>query len=90
MDSQVRVDVSYTDGHGTAESLTSAATGPVANVNDAPTGAVGLVGTASENQTLTASTSGIGDADGLGAFSYQWARSTDGGATWSNVSGATG
>ncbi len=90
VNSQVRVGVSYTDGHGTAESMTSAATGPVTNVNDAPSGSVGLVGTASENQTLTASTSGIGDADGLGTFTYQWARSTDGGATWSNISGATG
>ena len=88
-DSQIQVSVSYTDGHGTAESLTSAATGPVANVNDAPTGAVGITGTATEDQTLTANTSGIADADGLGAFSYQWARSTDGGTTWSNIGGAT-
>ena len=34
----VRVTVSYTDGGGTAESLTSAATGAVANVNDTPVG----------------------------------------------------
>ena len=33
---------------------------------------------------LTADTSGIADADGLGA-SYQWQRSSDGGASWSNV-----
>ena len=32
----MRVSVSYTDGHGTAESLTSAASAVVANVNDAP------------------------------------------------------
>ena len=30
------------------------------------------------------------DADGLGAMSYQWARSSDGGATWSDISGANG
>ena len=34
---------------------------------------------------LTADTSGIADADGLGSFSYQWQRSSDGGASWSNV-----
>ena len=28
--------MAYTDGHGSAESLTSASVGPVANVNDAP------------------------------------------------------
>ena len=88
--SRMRANVRYTDGHGTAESLTSAASAVVANVNDAPTGAVSIAGTAAEDQTLTANTSGIGDADGLGTFSYQWARSTDGGATWSAVSGATG
>ena len=62
----------------------------VANVNDAPTGAVSVSGTASEDQTLTANASSVADADGLGAMSYQWARSTDGGASWSNISGATG
>ncbi len=70
----IRVVVSYTDGHGTAESLTSASVGPVANVNDAPTGAPVITGTATEDQTLTADTSTIADADGLGAFSYQWQR----------------
>ena len=32
----VRVTVSYIDGHGTAESVTSAQTATIANVNDAP------------------------------------------------------
>ena len=35
----IRVVASYTDGHGTAESVTSARPSAVANVNDAPTGA---------------------------------------------------
>ena len=34
---QISVQVSYTDGQGTPESLISAQVGPVANVNDAPT-----------------------------------------------------
>ena len=52
------------------------------NVNDAPTGAVTISGTAQENQVLTASNT-LADADGLGAISYQWQR--DG----VNVVGAT-
>ena len=78
------VTVSYVDGNGTAESLTSAATSAVANVNDAPTGTPLITGTAQEGQTLTADVSGIADADGLGSFSYQWLR--DGVA----ITGATG
>ncbi len=66
--------VSYTDGHGTSEAVTSAATGAIANVNDAPTGAPVITGTVTEDQTLTADTSSIADIDGLGAFSYQWKR----------------
>ena len=70
----ITVVASYTDGHGTAESVTSSATAAVANVNDAPTGLPTITGAASKGQTLTAMTSGISDADGLGAFSYQWLR----------------
>ncbi|NDG43090.1 MAG: hemolysin, partial [Betaproteobacteria bacterium] len=61
----------YTDGHGTAESMMSSATAAVANVNDLPTGAVTINGTAAKGQTLAASNT-LADADGLGAISYQW------------------
>ena len=82
----MRVQVSYTDGHSTAEGpLTSVATAAVANINDLPAGTPAITGTVQEDSTLTADTSGITDADGLGAFSYQWQRSTDGGTTWANV-----
>ena len=55
-------------------------------MNDAPTGFAPVVtGTTMEDQVLTADTSGIADADGLGSFSYQWQRSSDGGTSWSNV-----
>jgi hypothetical protein len=77
------VRVSYTDGGGTVEQLTSAGVGPITNVNDAPTGAPVVTGTATQGQTLSADTSAIADADGLGAFSYQWLR--DGNA----ITGAT-
>ena len=80
----ITVEASYTDGYGTSESVTSAGVGPVANVNDAMVGTPTITGTVAEDQVLTADTSGISDADGLGAFSYQWYR--DGSA----ISGATG
>ena len=70
----ITVEVSYTDGQGTAESTTSAAVGPVTNVNDPVSGQPVITGTPTEDQTLTADTSGISDADGLGAFIYQWYR----------------
>ena len=54
----ITVTVSYTDGGGTAESLDSAATGTVANVNDAPT-----VANAISNQSATAGS----------AFTFQFA-----------------
>ena len=71
----IRVVASYTDGHGTAESVASGATGPIANVNDAPTGTVAISGSATEDQTLTASNT-LADLDGLGAISYHWQRDT--------------
>lgn len=71
---QLSVRVSWTDGQGFLESLTSAATSAVANVNDAPTGRPAISGTALEGQTLSAVTSSLGDLDGLGTFQYQWLR----------------
>ena len=69
----ITVVASYTDGQGTNESVTSAGVGPVANVNDAPTGTVTISGTPAEDQTLTASNT-LADEDGLGTISYQWQR----------------
>ncbi|MCX7247176.1 MAG: Ig-like domain-containing protein [Burkholderiales bacterium] len=67
----ITVAISYTDGHGTAESVASTATGLVANVNDAPTGTVTISGIATQGQTLAGANS-LADADGLGTISYQW------------------
>lgn len=44
------------------------------NINDAPYGAVTVVGTPTLGQTLYANTSTLGDADGLGQLHYQWLR----------------
>ena len=52
-------------------------------VNTLHTGTVSISGTAESGQVLTA-TNNIADADGLGAFAYQWNRSG------SAISGATG
>ncbi|WP_374240632.1 VCBS domain-containing protein [Zoogloea sp.] len=79
----IHVVASWTDGHGTAESVSSVATSPVANVNDAPTGSLTVSGSAEEGQTLSA-VSTLADADGLGVLAYQWL--ADGVA----ISGATG
>ena len=40
--------------------------------NSDPTGEVTITGTARQGETLTVNTSELEDADGLGAFSYQW------------------
>jgi len=72
--SQITVTASYTDGEGTAKSVTSAATTAVANVNDAPAGTVAISGTATEGHFLTVSND-LADEDGLGEISYQWNRS---------------
>jgi Ca2+-binding RTX toxin-like protein len=82
----ITVTASYTDGFGTAESVTSSGTASVANVNDSPTGSVTITGTATQGQTLTASNT-LADADGLGTISYQWkaAGVAIGGATSSTL-----
>jgi hypothetical protein len=79
----ITVVASYTDQQNTAESVSSAATNLVANVNDQPTGSVTIAGTATQGQTLTASNT-LADVDGLGAISYQWR------ADGTNIAGATG
>ena len=76
-------------GSGGAKTDTDRVAITVGDANDAPTGAVAVSGTATEGQTLVADTSAVADVDGLGPFSYQWARSADGGATWASIAGAT-
>ena len=55
----------------------------VAPINDLPTGAVTISGTATQGQTLTASNS-LADVDGLGPITYQWQ------AGGTDITGATG
>ncbi len=83
--SLISVRVDYTDGDSTAESVTSAQTAAVVNINDAPTGSVVIDNIApAQGDTLTVSNT-LADADGLsGVITYQWY--SDGSA----ISGATG
>ena len=85
----IKVEVSFSDDEGNAETLTSAATDAVAAAptpNSPATGAPAITGTAQVGQTLTADTSGVADADGLdnAAFTYQWLADDE------DISGATG
>jgi VCBS repeat-containing protein len=83
IDKAISVVVSYTDGKGTTEVLTSAETSLVTNVNDAPTGSVLVSGPAVVGVTLAVGNS-LADEDGLGAISYQWK------ADGIDIGGATG
>jgi hypothetical protein len=80
----ITVVARYTDGGGTAESISSSSTGVVVNTNDAPSGTVTLSGTATSGQTLTAANT-LSDADGPAtlSISYQWQ------ANGVDISGAT-
>ena len=73
----IRVRVSFTDDRGNQETLTSAATPAVeARPNSTATGEPTISGTLQVRETLSASTSGIADTDGLAnvSYSYQWIR----------------
>ena len=86
----IQVRVSFTDDAGNEETLTSAATEAVmAKSNSPATGAPTISGVSRVGETLTAETSGIGDADGLddAVFSYQWM--ADGGNGDTDIAGAT-
>ncbi|WP_167684739.1 M10 family metallopeptidase C-terminal domain-containing protein [Parasedimentitalea denitrificans] len=82
---EISARVVFLDGLFEDVNLTSAATKPVQNVNDAPTGAVTISGEMTPGETLTADGTGITDLDGIdvGTIAYQWLR--DGAA----ISGAT-
>lgn len=96
----ITVTATYMDGRGTVETITSAPTGAVFNLNDLPTGGVNVLTQQTpaisattqahftENKSLFADTATLADSDGLGSLSFQWQRSTDGN-NWSNISLAT-
>ena len=74
---KVKVEVRFVDILGGEETRTSAPTETLAGVpNTAATGAPTITGTAEVGETLTASTTGIADANGLTSptYTYQWIR----------------
>ena len=79
------VRYSFVDDNGTFETVASAVTGVVANVNDNPTGVLFVNGIAAVGETLTPDISSLSDQDGIdfGSISYQWRRDNQ------NISGAT-
>ena len=66
--------MSFTDGRGNEETLTSLATEVVRLRNFMPTGKPVILGTAEVGQTLRVDVSGISDPNGMtnAAFTYQW------------------
>ena len=74
---KVKVEVRFVDILGGEETRTSAPTATLAGApNTAATGAPTITGTAQVGETLTASTTGIADANGLTTpnYTYQWIR----------------
>ena len=89
--SLLKVVTTFTDiTTGTLETLTSAVTAAIVQGPIAATGAPVISDlTPTETQALTLNVSSIADANGLGTLSYQWQASTNNGATWTNIVGAT-
>ena len=86
----ISVQVTFTDDVDNDETLTSAATDAVAAADNRPaTGLPTIGGTVQVEETLTADTTGIADADGLTnvSFNYQWIRSD--GNTDTDIAGET-
>ena len=73
---RLRVVISYVDGQGNLEPLTSPPSTAVKNVNDKPTGSARLIGASIEDSALVVDTSSIADEDGIGGFDITWQRSS--------------
>ncbi len=85
---QVRVLVSASNQFGPSATATaSSAVGPITSGAPSNATAPTVTGTAEQGLTLTAS-QGTWSPAGT-SYAYRWQRSSDGGSTWSNISGAT-
>ncbi len=75
--SSLYVVASYTDDRGTFEQVASVETGPIQALNDSPSGALYIIGTAEEDSWLQVERN-IEDSDGIvGGLSYQWYRGAE-------------
>ena len=77
----LRVTISYMDGKGNAESVSSTVTSAVANVNDIPTGTVTIDATNPVKDQLLTASNNLSDNDGLGTITYIWERAENLGFT---------
>ena len=68
----ISVDINYIDAAGFSESLVSAPTLAVTNINDLPLGEIAILGEAKADETLSVDVSNLTDEDGLGELHYQW------------------
>lgn len=89
----LRVVANFNDNAGNPETITSAATAAVTNVNSVPIGVPVLSAGAAapqETEVLSVSTAGITDSDGLAgvSFNIQWQQRV--GTVFNNIAGATG
>ncbi len=75
----------YIDGFGTAETLYTDATEPVANVDNPLEGELIVRGQPTEGNELVVSTSNLSDYDGIASMSIFWESSADG-QTWDILS----
>ncbi|NBT55336.1 MAG: hypothetical protein EBT05_10805, partial [Betaproteobacteria bacterium] len=85
---QISFRVVSTDSQYDGYALTSFVVAISDPTNSLPTGVPTLGGTPTEDQTLSAVTSGVADLDVLGKFNYNWQRSTDG-TSWTDIGLAT-
>ena len=80
----ISVVASYTDGGSTEESIESAATDAVEDINDPAEGTLAADGYLLVGKTLSA-VDLLTDQDGITPRTYTWQRSTDSSITWSNI-----
>ena len=89
----VQVLAQYADAKGDNESKASESSARIVDVNDAPAGSLTINGTATENQTLTA-THTLTDADNIGAdisgMTYQWEQADSVSGPWQAIASANG
>lgn len=85
----LRVQITFLDNQGNLETLFSAPSNPVENVNDKPKGGPQLVGNAKEDASLIVDTSSVSDEDGIGEMQVIWQRSKQG-SDWQAFDDTTG
>jgi Ca2+-binding RTX toxin-like protein len=84
--SALRVRAVYKDANGVLETVYSATTDAVANVNDPPTGSLTISDTTPTEGDFLTATPRIVDTDGTttSVFTFQWQSSVNG-VTWTNI-----